>query len=109
MDVLVFASRKGGSGKSTLAAHLAAHVARPSRRILRIDGDPQGSLSLWHGLRGQEELALKPGSRNLAETLKGAEQDGYAWVFIDTPPNKSAAVLEPIRPASQTAPPTRPR
>ena len=108
MDVLVFASRKGGSGKSALAAHLAAHVARPSRRILLIDGDPQGSLSLWHGLRGQEELALKPGSRNLAETLKGAEQDGYAWVFIDTPPNKSAAVIEVIRQATLLVIPTRP-
>jgi chromosome partitioning protein len=108
MDVLVFASRKGGSGKSTLAVHLAAHVAKPSRRILLIDSDPQGSLSLWHELRGQHELALRQGSRNLAETLKVAEREGYAWVFIDTPPNKSPAVVEAIRQATLVVIPTRP-
>ena len=61
MNVLVFASRKGGTGKSTLAAHLAAHVAKPSRPTLLIDADPQGSLSLWYERRGQEEMALKRG------------------------------------------------
>jgi len=50
MNVIVFASRKGGSGKSTLTAHLAAQAARPSRGCLLIDADPQGSLSLWHGV-----------------------------------------------------------
>lgn len=53
MNVLVFASRKGGSGKSTLAVHLAVHAAKPSKPTLLIDTDPQGSLSLWHELRGQ--------------------------------------------------------
>ena len=108
MNVLVFASRKGGSGKSTLAAHLAAHVAKPSRPTLLIDGDPQGSLTLWHELRGQEELALKRGVRSLADTLKGAAREGYAWAFIDTPPNRSAAVVEAIRHATMVIIPARP-
>ena len=108
MNVLVFASRKGGSGKSTLAAHLAAHVAKPSRATLLIDADPQGSLALWHDLRGQGELALRRGSRGLADTLSSAKQDGYAWAFIDTPPNKSAAVVEAIRQATLLVIPTRP-
>jgi cellulose biosynthesis protein BcsQ len=108
MNVLVFASRKGGSGKSTLAAHLAAHVAKPSRPTLLIDGDPQGSLTLWHELRGQEELALKRGVRTLADTLKGAAREGYAWAFIDTPPTRSAAVVEAIRHATMVIIPARP-
>lgn len=108
MNVLVFASRKGGSGKSTLAAHLAAHVAKPSRPTLLIDGDPQGSLALWHELRGQEELALKRGVRSLGDTLKGAAREGYAWAFIDTPPNRSAAVVEAIRHATMVIIPARP-
>ena len=108
MNVLVFASRKGGSGKSTLAAHLAAHITRPSRPTLLVDADPQGSLSLWQELRGQEELALKRGSRGLAETLTSAKREGYAWAFIDTPPNKSAAVVEAIRCATLLVIPTRP-
>jgi cellulose biosynthesis protein BcsQ len=108
MNVLVFASRKGGSGKSTLAAHLAAHAAKPSRSILLVDGDPQGSLSLWHELRGQEALGLKRGTRSLGETLTAAEAEGYDWAFIDTPPNKSAAVVEAIRLATLVVIPTRP-
>jgi cellulose biosynthesis protein BcsQ len=57
MDVLCFASRKGGSGKSTLVAHLSAHATRPNRRCLLIDADSQGSLTLWHKLRGTGEPA----------------------------------------------------
>ena len=63
MNVIVFASRKGGSGKSTLTAHLAAHANRPSRRCMLIDCDPQGSISLWHKLRGTAEPQLRNGAR----------------------------------------------
>jgi cellulose biosynthesis protein BcsQ len=108
MNVLVFASRKGGSGKSTLTAHLAATIAKPTRRTLLVDADPQGSLSLWHGLREQEELGLRRGSRALGETLKAAQREGYDWALVDTPPNKSAAVIEAIRHATLVVIPTRP-
>ena len=59
MNVIVFASRKGGSGKSTLAAHLAAHVNKSTKPCLLIDADPQGSLTLWHKLRGTNEPPIK--------------------------------------------------
>jgi chromosome partitioning protein len=59
MNVLAFASRKGGAGKSTLAAHLAVHVHRPTRPCLLVDDDPQGSLTLWNGLRAESALPLK--------------------------------------------------
>ncbi|HEX2134749.1 MAG TPA: ParA family protein [Microvirga sp.] len=108
MNVLVFASRKGGSGKSTLAAHLAAHVAKPTRPTLLIDADPQGSLSLWHELRGEGGLSLKRSARSLAHTLGAAQREGYAWAFIDTPPNKSPSVVEAVRLATLVVIPTRP-
>ncbi len=108
MNVIVVASRKGGSGKSTLTAHLAAHVAKPSRRTLVIDADPQGSLSLWHSLRGGERPALTKPGRPLSDTLKAAKKDGFEWVFIDTPPNKSPIVGEAIRAATLVVIPTRP-
>jgi len=59
MNVIVFASRKGGSGKSTLAAHLAAHVHKTTKPCLLVDADPQGSLTLWHKLRGTNEPSIK--------------------------------------------------
>jgi len=108
MNVLVFASRKGGSGKSTLAAHLASYIAGPSRRTLLIDNDPQGSLSLWHKIRNQEHLGLRHNVRDLGEALKQAKRDGYEWVLVDTPPNKSSIVAESIKHATLVIIPTRP-
>jgi len=107
MNVLVFASRKGGSGKSTLAAHLAAHVHRASRPCLLIDDDPQGSLTLWNDLR-ERALPLKLVKRGIADTLKKAKRDGAEWVFVDTPPNMSASVIDAIECATLVVIPCRP-
>lgn len=108
MNVIAFASRKGGSGKSTLTAHLAAHADKASRRCLLLDADPQGSLSLWHKLRGTGTPILKPVSRNLAEVVKAARGAEFDWVLIDTPPNQSAIVSEAIRAATLVIIPARP-
>jgi chromosome partitioning protein len=107
MNVIVFASRKGGSGKSTLTAHIAAHANKSSRPCLLIDADPQGSLTLWHGLRGTGEPVLKSGLRGVTEILKAAKRD-YDWAFIDTPPLMSGVVTEAIRAATLVVIPTRP-
>jgi len=107
MNVIVFASRKGGSGKSTLTAHIAAHAHKSSRPCLLIDADPQGSLTLWHGLRGTGEPALKSGLRGVSDILKAARRD-YEWAFIDTPPTVSSVVSEAIRAATLVIIPTRP-
>jgi len=108
MNVVVFASRKGGSGKSTLAAHLAAHVHKSSRPCLMIDVDPQGSLTLWHKLRGTGEPPLKAAARGIDSIVRQAKQDGVEWVFIDTPPNMSSVVTEAIRAATLVVIPARP-
>ena len=107
MNVIVFASRKGGSGKSTLTAHIAAQAQKSSRPCLLIDADPQGSLTLWHGLRGTGEPALKSGLRGVADIIKANKKD-YDWAFVDTPPTMSAAVTEAIRTATLVVIPTRP-
>ena len=108
MNVIVFASRKGGSGKSTLTAHLAAQVHKPSRPCLLVDADPQGSLTLWHKLRGTNEPPLKIAGRSVSEIVATAKRDGYEWVFIDTPPNISAVVEDAVRHATMVIVPARP-
>ena len=107
MNVIVVASRKGGSGKSTLTAHLAAHAHKATRPCLLIDADPQGSLTLWHGLRGTGEPVLKSGLRGIESIVK-ANRDTYEWAFVDTPPTMSAAVTEAIRCATLVVIPARP-
>jgi chromosome partitioning protein len=96
MNVVVFASRKGGSGKSTLAAHLGSYMAANARPTLLIDADPQGSLALWHRVRGSRDLPLQVGTKHLAATLVKARRAGAEWVLIDTPPNAEAPVAEAI-------------
>jgi len=108
MNVLAFASRKGGSGKSTLAAHLAAYVHGLSLPCLLIDNDPQGSLSLWHGLRKNDALPLKTVTRGIDDILKTAKQNGVEWVFVDTPPSVSVSVIDAIRDATVVIIPCRP-
>jgi chromosome partitioning protein len=107
MNVIVFASRKGGSGKSTLAAHLAAHAHGPARRVLLVDSDPQGSLTLWHRLRGGVEPALRNGSDGVGDIVRAARREGYDWVFVDTPPNTSAVVTDAVHAASLVVIPAR--
>jgi chromosome partitioning protein len=108
MNVVVFASRKGGSGKSTLAAHLGTYMAEHSRPTLLIDADPQGSLALWHRVRGAPDLSLHVGTRHLAATLAKARRAGAEWVLIDTPPNAEASVAEAIWHADLVVIPMRP-
>jgi chromosome partitioning protein len=108
MNVIVIASRKGGSGKSTLAAHLAASAHKPNQRALLIDADPQASLTLWHRVRGTGEPPLVNGTRGIAEIVKVANREGYAWVFVDTSPDMSPAVTEAIRCATLVVIPARP-
>jgi chromosome partitioning protein len=108
MHVLAFASRKGGSGKSTLAAHLALHAHRAKQRCLLIDEDPQASLTLWNGLRQEDALPIKTIKRELDDVLKKAKRRNVDWVFIDTPANVSASVVEAIRAARLAIIPCRP-
>ena len=107
MVVITVASRKGGSGKSTLTANLAAFAER-TRRCLLIDADPQGSLSLWHHLRQTGEPPLRKASRGIEHVIAAANEMGFQWVFIDTPPQMTGIVGDAIRAATLVIIPARP-
>jgi chromosome partitioning protein len=107
VNVIVFASRKGGSGKSTLSAHLAVKAHRTSRPVLLIDSDPQGSLTLWHKVRGSGEPALRHATDTTADLVRAARKSGYEWVFIDTPSSMSSAVTAAIHAATLVVIPAR--
>jgi len=108
MNVITLASRKGGAGKTTLTAHLAAAAHREGRKCLVIDADPQGSLALWHSLRGDRGLPLESGERGIDRVLALAMVAGYEWVFIDTAPTMWVVVQEAIRVATMVLIPARP-
>ena len=108
MNVITLASRKGGAGKSTLTAQLAAQAHAAGKRVTVIDADPQGSLSLWHSLRGDRGLPLESGERGIDRVLALAMVAGYEWVFIDTAPTMWVVVQEAIRAATMVLIPARP-
>src|SRR5207248_9800661 len=107
-DVLVCASRNGGPGKSTLTAQLPARAIRPSLRCMLIDCDPQGSISLWHRLRGTAEPQLRNGTHGgVTEIVEQARADGVEWTFVDTPPNMSGMATDAISEATLVVIPVR--
>jgi chromosome partitioning protein len=108
MNVVTLASRKGGAGKSTLTAQLAARAHMAGKRVLVIDADPQGSLSLWHSRRADGLPRLVTPDRGLDRPLAFAMIEGYDWVFIDTAPTMWVVVQEAIRASTLVLIPARP-
>jgi cellulose biosynthesis protein BcsQ len=46
-------NQAGGVGKTTIALNLGYHLSKRGRKVLLIDIDPQGSLTLFMGLDSQ--------------------------------------------------------
>jgi chromosome partitioning protein len=72
-----------------------------------VDADPQGSLTLWHKLRGGLEPALCNGTEGVSDLVRAARRAGYQWVFVDTPPNTSAIVTDAVHAATLVIIPAR--
>src|SRR6266566_4773054 len=106
--VIAFANQKGGVAKTTTTLNLGVALAEQGMRVLAVDLDPQGNLTMSQGWNPDEidrsneldiavssidlagaELALASmiGRERALEKALAPVRESYDYVLIDTPPS----------------------
>ncbi|MEO7664763.1 MAG: AAA family ATPase [Candidatus Limnocylindrales bacterium] len=112
MRTIAVAHHKGGTAKTTTTVNLASALAESGHRVLVIDMDPQGSASVWLGVRDAPTSVIDAirGERPLTELVYETTAPGVQLVpaspglSVSGPDAESATALGFIQ-AMEALPP----
>lgn len=66
-QITAITNQKGGVGKTTSTVNLGVGLAREGKKVLLVDGDPQGSLTISMGIQDPDSLTETLSTLMLAE------------------------------------------
>jgi chromosome partitioning protein len=94
--IIALANQKGGVGKTTTAVNLATGLAACGKKVLIVDGDPQGNATTGFGFeqdeREQNLYKVLLGESDLKTTIQSTGIEGLDLVAADV--NLAAAEIE---------------
>ena len=122
--VIAIENQKGGTGKSTTALNLGVGLHNAGKKVLLIDADPQGSLSISLGIKRPDELdfSLATVMGNVIDN-KSFEDDfgihsrtyvnqikkNYDYILIDCTPSLGLLPINAFVAADSIIVPSQPR